>query len=71
MKIYDDKNGNKSFEPLSIAKSPTSYCYIVLSAFDGWRIQLMKIDNDGEFQWNLELPNKYINASPELIIMQN
>ena len=71
MKIYDDKNGNKSFHPLSIAKSPTSEGYLVLSAFDGWRIQLMKIDNNGEFEWNVELPNNYINASPELIVMQN
>jgi predicted ATPase with chaperone activity len=43
--------------------------YIVVSAYDGWRIQLMKIDNTGEFVWNYELPSNYVNAVPNLIKM--
>jgi hypothetical protein len=67
VKIYDDQNGNRSFTPLSIIKSSQDYGYIVLSAFDGWRIQLMKIDKDGVFSWNLELPDSYVNAVPSLV----
>ena len=67
VKIYDDQNGNRSFTPLSIIKSTQDHGYIVLSAFDGWRIQLMKIDNDGVFEWNLELPDAYVNAVPNLV----
>lgn len=67
VKIYDDQNGNRSFTPLSIIKLTQDHGYIVLSAFDGWRIQLMKIDNDGVFEWNLELPDAYVNAVPNLV----
>jgi hypothetical protein len=67
VKIYDDQNGNRSFTPLSIIKSSQDYGYIVLSVFDGWRIQLMKIDKDGVFSWNFELPDSYVNAVPSLV----
>jgi hypothetical protein len=67
IKIYDDQDGNKHFHPLSITTSPSNDGYIVLSAFDGWRIQLMKIDQTGEFVWNYELPSNYVNAVPNLI----
>jgi hypothetical protein len=67
VKIYDDQNGNRSFTPLSIIKSTQDHGYIVLSAFDGWKIQLMKIDKDGVFKWNLELPDTYVNAVPSLV----
>ena len=67
VKIYDDQNGNRSFTPLSIIKSTQDNGYLVLSAFDGWRIQVMKIDKDGVFSWNLELPDSYVNAVPSLV----
>ena len=67
VKIYDDQNGNRSFTPLSIIKSTQDHGYLVLSAFDGWRIHLMKIDKDGVFKWNLELPESYVNAVPSLV----
>lgn len=67
VKIYDDQNGNRSFTPLSIIKSTQDHGYLVLSAFDGWRIQVMKIDKDGVFSWNLELPDSYVNAVPSLV----
>ena len=67
IKIYDDQNGNKHFHPLSITTSANNDGYIVMSAYDGWRIHLMKIDNAGEFLWNYELPGNYVNAVPNLI----
>ncbi len=65
IKIYDDQNGNKHFYPLSMVASGEGY--LVLSAYDGWRIHLMKIDKEGEFEWNYELPANYVNAVPNLI----
>lgn len=65
IKIYDDQNGNKHFYPLSMTASGEGY--LVLSAYDGWRIHLMKIDKEGEFEWNYELPENYVNAVPNLI----
>ncbi|MNV14436.1 hypothetical protein D3C71_1051210 [compost metagenome] len=65
IKIYDDQNGNKHFYPLSMAASGEGY--LILSAYDGWRIHLMKIDKEGEFEWNYELPENYVNAVPNLI----
>ena len=67
IKIYDDQNGNKHFYPLSIAKSSVDDGYVVMSAYDGWRIHLMKVDKAGEFVWNYELPDNYVNAVPNLI----
>lgn len=70
VKIYDDQNGNRSFSPLSMCKSNLDNGYLVLSAYDGWRIHLMKMDKDGKFEWNLELPEQYVNAVPSLVNIQ-
>ena len=70
-KIYDDQNGNRSFTPLAIAKATLDHGYFVLSAYDGWRIQLMKIDKEGNFEWNLFLPEQYVNASPSILTIDN
>lgn len=67
IKIYDDQDGNKHFYPLSIASSENGDGYILLSAFDGWQIQIMKTDKTGAFEWNYELPENYVNAVPNLI----
>jgi hypothetical protein len=71
MKIYDEKEGNKSFLPLSIVKSPVDNGYVILSSFDGWKIQITKIDNEGGFLWNYELPDAYVNAVPSLLKINN
>ncbi len=67
IRVYDDQNGNKHFHPLSISTSASNDGYLVMSAYDGWRIHLMKVDNAGEFVWNYELPANYVNAVPNLI----
>ena len=67
IKVYDDADGNKHFHPLSMTTSETEDGYIVVSAFDSWRIQIMKVNNAGEFQWNYELPANYVNAVPNII----
>lgn len=67
IKIYDDQNGNKHFHPLGITTAAANDGYLVMSAYDGWRIHLMKVDAKGEFVWNYELPENYVNAVPSLI----
>lgn len=70
-KIYDDQNGNRSFQPLAIAKATLDHGYVVLSACEGWRIQLMKIDKDGAFEWNYFLPSNFVNAMPTILTIDN
>jgi hypothetical protein len=67
IKIYDDSNGNKHFFPLCIAKASAQDGYIILSAYDGWQIQLLKTGPTGELIWSIELPNNYVNALPNII----
>ena len=67
IKVYDDPNGNKHFHPLSITSSEAEDGYIVVSAFDSWRIQIMKVNLAGEFQWKYELPANFVNAVPSII----
>ncbi len=66
VKIYDDGQGSKSFFPLSIKKTSDDG-YIILSAFDGWNIMLMKTDKVGEKLWDYTLPTNYVNAVPNII----
>lgn len=60
MKIYDEKQGNKSFLPLSIVKSPIDNGYVILSSYDGWKIQIMKIDNEGVFYGIMNSPRRML-----------
>lgn len=67
IRIYDDQDGNTHFHPLSITQAADGEGFLIVSAFDGWRIQLMKTDKEGNFQWNYELPENYVNAVPGII----
>jgi hypothetical protein len=66
VKIYDEKDGNKSYFPLGI-KRTSDNGYLILSAFNGWNIQVMKVNNVGDFVWKYNLPSNYINATPSLL----
>jgi hypothetical protein len=66
IKIYDDADGNKKFVPLAIQQTDDQG-YILLSAFNGWNIFLMKTDMNGELLWQKELPSTYVNAVPGLL----
>lgn len=66
IKVYDDSDGNKDYFPLSMQQTNDGG-YMILSAYNGWNIHLMKTDNIGDLQWEYDLPSKYINAVPNLI----
>lgn len=67
LKVYNEQGGNTIYNPLSIRKTPDQG-YLILSAFDGWKIKLMKIDKLGDFEWKYNLPDTYVNAVPNIII---
>lgn len=67
VKVYNEQGGNTIYNPLSIRKTPDQG-YLILSAFDGWRIQLMKINKLGDFEWKYNLPDTYVNAVPNIIV---
>src|SRR5690554_1102187 len=66
IKVYDNKDGNKNYFPLSIQRTSDDG-YLILSAYNGWNIHLLKTDKMGEFLWEFNLPSKYVNAIPNLI----
>src|SRR5690554_7225487 len=41
--------------------------YLILCAYNGWNIHIMKTDKTGEFLWKHDLPSNYVNAVPNLI----
>ncbi len=66
VKVYHDQEANKNYFPLSI-KPTNDKGYLILSAYNGWNIQLVKTDQEGNLLWKLDLPSKYVNATPNLI----
>lgn len=71
IKIYDDPNGNRHYYPLAISPSAADEGYILVSAYDGWRIHISKVSKDGSFEWNYDLPENYVNAVPSIIRKDN
>jgi hypothetical protein len=66
IKIYNDSEGNKNYVPLSIQQTGDQG-YLMLSAYDGWNIHIMKTDKNGEFVWKASVPSNYVNAASNLI----
>lgn len=66
IKVYNDADGNKNYYPLSI-KQTSDEGYLMLSAYNGWNIHLLKTDKAGDLLWEIDLPSKYVNAVPNLI----
>lgn len=70
IKIYNDLEGNKNYVPLGIQQT-NDQGYLILSAYGGWNILVMKIDKTGEFLWKTVLPSNYVNAVAGLIKHQD
>jgi len=66
IKVYDEKDINKSYFPLSMHQTSDDG-YLILSAYNGWNIHLLKTDKKGDLIWKFDLPSKYVNAVPNLI----
>lgn len=66
IKVYHDSDGNKNYFPLSM-QSTSDGGYLILSAYNGWNIHLLKTDKAGDLLWKFDLPSKYVNAVPNFI----
>jgi hypothetical protein len=66
VKVYNDTDGSKNYFPLSMQQTNDDG-YLILSAYNGWNIHLVKTNKEGDLLWEYDLPNKYINAVPNLI----
>lgn len=66
IKIYNELEGNKKYVPLGIQQT-SDQGYLILSAYDGWNILVMKIDKEGNFVSKTQLPSTHVNAVPNLI----
>lgn len=66
IKVYDDKDGDRSYFPLGIQETNDGG-YLILSAYNGWNIHLLKTTKEGDFLWEYDLPSQYVNAVPNLI----
>ena len=70
IKIYNDSEGNKKYTPLGIQQT-SDQGFLILSAFNGWRINVMKIDKEGSLLWSTNLPSNYVNATPNILKYAN
>jgi|TARA_R110000737_G_scaffold94590_1_gene128408 hypothetical protein len=66
IKVYNDQDGSRNYFPLSMQRA-SDEGYLVLSAYNGWNIHLLKTDKVGDLLWEYDLPSKYINAVPNLV----
>ena len=66
IKVYDDKDGNRNYFPLSMQQT-SDEGYLFLSAYNGWNVHILKTDKLGNMLWDYDLPAKYVNVVPNLI----
>lgn len=66
IKVYDDNDLGKNYFPLSI-QATSDNGYLILSAYNGWNIHLLKTNQTGDMLWEFDLPPKYVNAVPNLV----
>lgn len=60
LRIYDDGTFESRFFPVDIIQSQDSG-FVILSAEDDWQTYIMKVDKEGNFEWDIHLPEKYVN----------
>ena len=59
-KIYDDRQFSTTYDPLSVVATKDGG-YLTLSSTDQWNIYLLKSDVNGEFAWDIRVPDAYVN----------
>jgi hypothetical protein len=60
IKIYNDESFNSSYEPMDIVQAGETG-YFILSAYDSWSTYILRIDDEGEFLWDYQLDENYVN----------
>lgn len=64
-KIYNSSSFTEIYDPLDVATFNDS-SYLVLAATKAWNVYLMKADQEGAFEWEIELPEPFVNPLPTL-----
>lgn len=60
-KIYNSNDFNKVYSPLDVVQTSDSG-YFVLAATESWTPYLLKTDQRGEFMWDQQLPEPFVNV---------
>ncbi len=68
-RIYDDGNFESAFYPVDILQTADSG-FIMLSVENDWDTYLLKTNRNGEFEWDLSLPEKYVNPIKGMFSME-
>ncbi|MES2734163.1 MAG: hypothetical protein V4714_20620 [Bacteroidota bacterium] len=64
-RVYDNGLKGGTYDPLDVRQTADSG-YLVLGALHDWDAYLLKTDKLGNFQWEMQLPEPYVNALPNL-----
>lgn len=59
-KIYNDEYFNSSYIPMDIVQAGEKG-YFILSAFDAWNTYIIRVDENGDFMWDYQLEERYVN----------
>ncbi|MCC5930103.1 MAG: hypothetical protein JJU28_12710 [Cyclobacteriaceae bacterium] len=60
LRIYDDGTFETRYFPVDMVQTPDSG-FAILSAENDWQTYFMKVDKQGNFEWEIHLPDKYVN----------
>ncbi|MFK7785212.1 MAG: hypothetical protein AB8B56_08850 [Crocinitomicaceae bacterium] len=66
IKVYDHSDINRNYFPLGMTTTSDNG-YLIMSAYDGNRIHLLKTNELGDFLWEYDLPEQFTSAIPNLI----
>ncbi|WPP50587.1 hypothetical protein [Catalinimonas niigatensis] len=69
-KIYNSSSFTEVYDPLDVAMFSDS-SYLVLAATEAWNVYLMKANHEGDFEWEIELPEPFVNPLPALYQQNN
>lgn len=64
-KTYNNNSFTKIYDPLDV-KTFNDSSYLVLAATEAWNVYLMKADQEGAFEWEIALPEPFVNPLPTL-----
>lgn len=60
IKIYNDEFFERSYIPMDIIQAGDNG-YFILSAFDSWNTYILRVDEQGEYLWDYQLPENLVN----------
>lgn len=70
IKIYNDESFSSAYIPMDIVEAGGKG-FFILSAYEGWNTYILRIDENGEFLWDSQLPENYVNPINGLYYRDN